>query len=110
MWRAREKREPLVVCLHVNVVPRLIDHIYVLVCEFVCACVSKWVSTLKYLAPPFCNLNETIMSIMYQVSCNDMLLHVISFSDSLDTLSNVWLTGGVYLKGLLLVISHCDLS
>lgn len=65
VWRAREKREPLVVCLHVNVVPRLIDHNYVLVCKCVCACVSKWVSTLKYLAPPFCNLNETIMSIMY---------------------------------------------
>lgn len=35
VWGAREKREPLVVCLQVSVVPRLIDR----VCVFVCRCV-----------------------------------------------------------------------
>lgn len=63
--------------------------LWLIVSVCLCVCVTMWVSTMKYQASPYYNL--TIISIRYKVSCNDMLLHVISSHNSFDTVSNVWL-------------------
>lgn len=75
---------------------------------FTCQCSSS--SDWSYLC--VCVSEGGFPHAIPQVSCNDMLLQVIPFSNCLDTLSNVWSTVREHwvLKGLLLVFHHCNSS